>query len=665
MRMALVSRELYPFIGGGIAPIVAATARELSSIADVTIVTSATYRESYERLRDAGDPRIPPPSVRVVFVEEPAGDYGGYLSYMHAWSARADRALRATYPRRGPDLIEFCDYLGEGFVTVQARHTGDPWLAATRVCLRLHTTAYICAILDGHLPDDFATTATFEAERYALQYADALLWSGGDVLATYQRIYGADRLAEGVKIPDAFYAEDDPGPGVGRILHEGETLQLLYLGRLERRKGIQNLIRAMTRLDSDDVHLTVLGGDTDTAPLGASVREQVTLMAADDPRISFVDNVPRDAVSSFLRDSHVVVIPSLWECWPNVAREALMHNRPVLATPVGGLCEMVEADRSGWLARDRSAEALADSIAERAADPASVTRLIAAESPRSKFQQLTDADALRARYAALLEGRQREARTRGPSKRQPLVSVVVPYYRLDDYVEETLASVADQTYPRVKVILVNDGSMRPEDAVLDRLADDAAVTVLTQVNSGLGAARNFGISQSLSEYVLPLDADDLIAPQFIERCVAALERDPQLAYVTSWVEYMDPDGVTVSDDDGGYMPFGNWSSLIRRNNVGGTCVALMRRGLFEGQLGYSTDLTSYEDWLLYLRMHELGLHGAVIPERLIRYRIRDESMMRTVGRPQVDRLFAEIAAHAREREIVWSPSDRASARAVD
>jgi glycogen(starch) synthase len=665
MRMALVSRELYPFIGGGIAPIVAATARELSTIADVTIVTSADHRESYERMRDAGDARIPPPNVRIVFVDEPATDYGGYMSYMHSWSARVDRALRATFPRQAPDVIEFCDYLGEGFVTVQARHTRDPWLAGTRVCVRLHTTSYICAVLDGHLPDDFATAATFEAERYALQHADVLLWSGGDVLRTYERVYGADALAEGVKIPDAFYAEEDPGRGTGRYPGEGETLQLLYLGRLERRKGIQNLIRAMTRLDRDDVYLTILGGDTDTAPLGTSLRSQLTLMAADDPRIRFLDTVPRDAVSSFIRDSHLVVIPSLWECWPNVAREALMHNRPLLATPVGGLCEMVEPDRSGWLTRDRSAEALADAIAERAADPESLRRLVVAGGPRSKFEELTDAHALRARYTALLDGPLAEARTRRTSKRRPLVSVVVPYHRLERYVEETLDSVAEQTYPRVEVILVNDGSMRPEDEILERLAAQPAVTVLTQVNRGLGAARNFGISQSLGEYVLPLDADDLIAPRFIERCVTALEQDPELAYVTSWVEYMDPEGVTVSDDDTGYMPFGNWSSLMRRNNVGGTCVAVMRRSLFEDGLAYSTDLTSYEDWLLFLGMHELGHYGGIVPERLIRYRVRDESMMRTVGKPKVERLYAEIAAHSRERSIVWSPSDPWSTRPVD
>jgi glycogen synthase len=183
--------------------------------------------------------------------------------------------------------------------------------------------------------------------------------------------------------------------------------------------------------------------------------------------------------------------------------------------------------------------------------------------------------------------------------------------------------------------------------------------VVTQVNSGLGAARNFGIAQSRGRYVLPLDADDTIAPEFVARCVHALETSETLAYVTSWVEYMDPTGRPASDENGGYYPFGNWSELIERNNVGGTCVALIRRSLFEQGFAYSTDLTSYEDWLLYLELHHAGHHGGVIPERLIRYRVREESMMREVGAPKLARLYEELMAHRQELQISWTAPDAA------
>jgi hypothetical protein len=81
---------------------------------------------------------------------------------------------------------------------------------------------------------------------------------------------------------------------------------------------------------------------------------------------------------------------------------------------------------------------------------------------------------------------------------------------------------------------------------------------------------------------------------------------------------------------------------------------VIRRSLFESGFAYSTDLTSYEDWLLYLDLHHAGHHGAVIPERLIRYRVREESMMRTVGAPRLARLFNELRAHRRELEISWT-----------
>jgi glycogen synthase len=652
MQIAFVAREFYPFTGGGIAPIVAAAARQLAELAEITVVTSASYRQEYERLRAHGDPRLPPDSVRLVFVEEPDGDdWGEFLSYMHAYSARVDRALRQAFPDRGPDIIEFCDYLGEGFVTAQAGESQDPWLEQTRLCVRLHTTAYLCAVLDGQLSDDFATTAILDAERYVLSRADTVLWPGGDVLGTYERVYGREALAPATKLPDAFFDENE-GAGVDRqVPGDGDALRLLYLGRLERRKGVQNLVRAVTGLASPDVRLTLLGADTDTAPLGASMRKQLELMAAADRRITFGGTVPRSDVGAYIRDSHVVVVPSLWECWPNTAREALMHNRPVLATPVGGLCEMVEPGRSGWLTRDRSAEAIATAIAAIVAQPGDVRRMIESGAPREVFEKLTDRSALVEGYRALARPPRRSGPRGGDA---PLVSIVIPYFRLDRYLRETLASAAAQDHPATEIVIVNDGSLRAEDRIFYELGDEFGARVVTQVNSGLGAARNFGIAQSRGRYVLPLDADDIIAPEFVARCVRALERNEKLAYVTSWVEYMDPSGRPASDESGGYYPLGNWSELLERNNVGGTCVALMRRSLFERGFAYSTDLTSYEDWLLYLELHHAGHHGGVIPERLIRYRVREESMMRTVGAPRLARLYEELSAHRRELEISWT-----------
>ncbi|MFL5825736.1 MAG: glycosyltransferase [Thermoleophilaceae bacterium] len=651
----LVSRELYPFTGGGIAPMVAATATLLAEVADVTIMTTAVHRAEYERLR-AADPkheRLPDPAVRLEFVEEPGpDDLGGYLSHMHGWSARVFERLCDLYPGGGPDLVEFPDYLAEGFVTVQARAAGDPRVGRTTVCMRAYTTSEIVSVLNGRVTDDFASRAVWEAERYCLANCDRFVHPGGDVYGTYARFYGAHAMAPAHRARHAVFSDIEPTHtllyGADEIHHR--PLRLLYFGRMERRKGVHNLLRAARSLDRDDWTLALLGGDTHSAPLRNSMRDYLATLADGDERVIFADPIPRWEVAEVIKSHDIVAIPSLWECWPNTSLEALCVNRPVLGTPVGGLREIVEPRVSGWLAESSDWRAVAREF-ERLLDAREeVVRLAEFGGPLKTYGELTDRDEIIESYLELIGSRSTVARARPRSG--PLVSVVVPYYQLDKYIEDTLQSVAAQTYSPIETVIVNDGSLRGNDAVLVELADRYGAKLVTHRNAGLGAARNFGISQAAGEYIVPLDADDRIAPTFVERCVQALEGDSTAAYATTWSAYMKPDGTPYGDGIG-WAPFGNWSELVSLNNVAGTCTSAIRRRFFDQGFAYSDELTSYEDWFLYRELHDAGHYGVVLPERLIEYRVRPESMLRQIGSPSVATIYEEMNAHLRERAVKW------------
>ncbi|MCU1676203.1 MAG: glycosyl transferase group 1, partial [Frankiales bacterium] len=637
-------------------------AASLEDVADdVVVVTSGAHRELHGRLVAEGDHRLLPAGVTLLFADEPTDGHGAANTYMHGYSANVHATLRAHYGSRGPDTIEFADYLAEGFVTIQARHTAASWLDETLVCVRLHTTAEMCAVLDGRLGDDFETRALIDAERYCLRHADRLLWSGGDVYETYQRFYGAENLAPGVRIRDAFLHDPDAvrtGEARTPLVGSDRHVRLLYAGRMERRKGVQNLLRALDRLGPrGDWSLTLLGGDTATGPTGTSLKDNLELSSEGDVRITFAEPVPRAEVPSLIRHHDVVVIPSLWECWPNVGREALMQGRPILATPVGGLMDMAIPGRSGWLADGSDVTSLIRALESLLDAREEIDRVIASGGPRQVFEQLTDAQALKDGYRALgasTTARQ-EAAVAGPlAPGDRVVSVIVPYYELETHLLETIESVERQTYPYIETIVVNDGSLREKDAILYDLAESGRITLVTQANSGLGVARNTGIAASTGAFVLPLDADDLIAPEFVERCVRALRASPDLAYVTSWVQYMDEDGEFYGDALDGYLPYGNWSPLIHRNNLAGTCTSLFRRRVFERGFGYSPDLVSYEDWLLYWQLHDSGLFGAVIPERLFHYRLRRRSMTRRDGAALAGVIHEEMRALARESQVRWT-----------
>ncbi len=657
MRIALVSREVYPFVGGGLGAFVAAAARLLSSVAEVTVVTTASFRPVYEQLRAAEDDRLPPEPVRVAFVPEPTVEEAhAWYDVVQCYGARVLERLRELYPDGGPDVIEFPDYLGEGFVTLQAAQALDPFLKDSCVCVRLHSTQEICVILNAHYRRDFQSQTQFEMERYSLAHADRLIWQGGDVLGTYQRFYGAHALAPATRIRYP-YADAAVSADADATYRAGSPLRLLYAGRLERRKGVQNLIRAVTGSGRDDFRLTVLGGDTPTGPLGVSMRELLRLAIADDERIELREPVDRAAVSDLIRQHDVVVIPSLWECWPYAALEALHVNRPVLATPVGGLVELVAPGASGWLTAGTDAEALEQSLECLLDRRQEAEGLIRDRAPITRARALSDDREIVDGYqqlARLKPRRRREAMR--PPLGLPLVSAIVPYYRASRYVLDTVESLLEQTYRRLEIVLVNDGSFEDDDWVVAKLAARAPVVVVTQMNSGLGAARNFGVSQTRGRYVFPLDADNLAHPEFVERCVDVLEHRPEVAYVTSWSRYVDADGTPRSGPRLGYQPLGNHARLVTQDNVAGDAAALIRRRIFDAGFRYSEELTSFEDWHFYQELRRAHHFGAVIPERLLDYRVREDSMQAQIAQPRRARLQGEITALLCENEVQWKSS---------
>jgi glycogen synthase len=646
-QIALVAGEVYPLSGGGIGVHVGALAQLLEGHAEVTVVTTTDHEARYRELQ--GDPSLPG-HVRFAFVPQPArDDFGSYFAWTHRWGALVYEELRRLFSPGDRVLVEVPDYLGQAAVIAQGRRGNVPELLGARLAVRTHTSAEMCAILNGFLGDDKEAQTTFGLERFALRHADVVLWQGGDVLGTYRRLYGDDGLAPAVRVPNAFALgrppEERPPPG------STDILRLLYFGRLERRKGVQNLIRATTSLMRDDWHLTLVGSDTETAPLGGSIREQLELMAAEDPRIEFLDEVPRSEIPRLISDHHAVVLPSLWECWPYAALEALRMNRPVIATPTGGFVEMIETDRSGWLTQHPTAASLTELLEELLEHKERVHAAIDTGGPRSALSSLADGEALVERYLELAGSNQ--GRGRVVARREPrLVSVVIPYFQLDRYLEETVRSAFEQTYPNLEVLVVNDGSLRAEDAILFELAERYGFRLVTQPNAGLGSARNAGIKLSGGYYVFPLDADNVAEPEFVERCVEVLDADESLAFVTSWTRYIDDDGTPHHGAAAGYQPLGNWFS-VGEENVAGDAAAVIRRRVFDRGFWYSQDLTSYEDWQLYRELRAAGLYGHVIPERLLRYRVRGESMLRDIGLPLQARLKGEMDAHLIERRIEW------------
>ena len=118
------------------------------------------------------------------------------------------------------------------------------------------------------------------------------------------------------------------------------------------------------------------------------------------------------------------------------------------------------------------------------------------------------------------------------SNDKPVVSVIVPCYNQGEYVQETLESVRVQTYPNLECIIVNDGSTDNSlQEVQTFCLKDDRFRCFDKKNEGVSAARNFAISQSRGDFILPLDADDKIAPTYLEEALKIFSEDPSVKLV--------------------------------------------------------------------------------------------------------------------------------------
>jgi len=197
----------------------------------------------------------------------------------------------------------------------------------------------------------------------------------------------------------------------------------------------------------------------------------------------------------------------------------------------------------------------------------------------------------------------------------PTVSVVVPAYGQAEYLGEAIASVLDQTYTNLEVVVVNDASPDATDDVVRQFTDPRITYVTHDVNRGLPAARNTGIDASRGSLLAFLDADDYFHRDKIAAHVARLAQFPALGLTYAWRFNLNcgqptirdlwqpPGSCTLSDLVLGF-PFAPSDMVIRRE-------WLVRVGQFDAAL---TDMS--EDLDICCRLALLGCPMAGIPRAL-------------------------------------------------
>ena len=218
---------------------------------------------------------------------------------------------------------------------------------------------------------------------------------------------------------------------------------------------------------------------------------------------------------------------------------------------------------------------------------------------------------------------------------KPKISAIVPLYNQGIYLGKCIESVLKQTMQDFAIIIVNDGSTDGSWEVADKIAttDDRIKVIHHDKNKGLSAARNTGINAAESEFVLPLDADDAIAPRMLERCLEAIE-DGFGDQIYTDVQYF-------GEKKGIYTYPEYCYPELKIRNLFVSC-NLFRKSAWSEVGGYDEEMKDgLEDWMFNLKMGHHGYFGYRIAEPLFAYRVKKESMI-TKTRAIHDKVFKQM-----------------------
>ena len=202
----------------------------------------------------------------------------------------------------------------------------------------------------------------------------------------------------------------------------------------------------------------------------------------------------------------------------------------------------------------------------------------------------------------------------------PKISVIIPCYNLGQYIQEALYSVAAQTFQDYEIIVINDGSTdKKTNQILGGL-ECSKLKLITTANQGLAKARNTGILQSTGQYILPLDADDKIAPTYLEKALDILEKSKNVGIVYCKAEFFGEENFEWD------LPEYSLSRMLIDNLIFAS--AFFRRDDWEKIGGYRSEMIyGWEDYDFWLSIIELERKVYLIPERLFYYRKRRDSMV--------------------------------------
>lgn len=326
--------------------------------------------------------------------------------------------------------------------------------------------------------------------------------------------------------------------------------------------------------------------------------------------------VPHVTMKAYLQNAGVY-LSTASETFGIGILEALACGVPVLGYAHGGILDLVGHKINGYLVSPGDVDGLEIGYKYLLEHREEMQPAIL------KSVQGRDWKSIMGQYAQLYE------QVYAEKQRQRKVSVVITNYNYGEFVNGAIESVLRQTHP-VEIIVVDDGSGDDSISKLRDYEKSGRIRLITQSNSGVANARNTGISSTIGDYCICLDADDTLEPTYVETLYSAMEADRSLGVTYTGLKIQFEDG---NSSVSAWPPQFDFELMAKPGAPPPNCIpcaAMFRRDMWTRAGGYKQEYAPGEDVEFWLRGLSVGFNAKRISdEPLFNYRAHANSASRT------------------------------------
>jgi len=638
LKYWLLTTEYPPFFGGGIGTYCAITARMMAEKGhEISVfVNDSTVKDHVIEQDQAG--------VRLIRFNPSRTQSSDFLGHVTNISYEFAAIIKLFIEKEGkPDIIEAQEYLGIAYYLLQFKYLLYDWCADIPIVITMHSPSFLYMEYN-HVPEfKYPNYWICEMERFCLQAADLLISPSNFMLAELKKRFELhhDRIAI---IPNPFSAKTLNIQSTGSTSHQGE---IVFYGKLTVQKGAFLLLEYFQKMWDAGFSrpLYLLGGqDIVYHPEGRTMGEIIRKkyrQFIEKGLLKLEGKIKPSEIANRLSMAEVVIIPSANDNLPYTVFEMMSLGKILLVSKQGGQSEVVENDVDGFVfdhkqqgefSRQLERVLKLDQEERIRISSNAITKLESRYHPEiiyeRKFAEISKLISTPERPRDFPFIRAKAGKSEASIGKSGLISIIVPYYNMGRYIEETIQSISGTSYPSKEIIIVNDGSNDPISIIkLDQFRKQPDITVIDIQNSGVAIARNIGAEKAKGEYLAFLDADDKFNSSYYSKAVKVLEAYNNLSFAGCWTKYFDKSVKTWP----GFSP--EVPMLLFHNTVNSSSlvykrVDFLKYGKNDSQMAFQ----GLEDYESVISLLESNHQGVILPEALFHYRVRNDSMIRGISK---------------------------------